>query len=66
MGELDANGGTRGSRKEGMSRTLLTADVAIRYSSPDGLPFSFEWTATVKTDGSVTTTPLQYTGPDTL
>ena len=43
-----------------------TGDVTIRYSSPEGLPFSFEWTATVKVDGTVTTTPFQYNGPDTL
>jgi hypothetical protein len=33
---------------------------------PWGLPFSFERTATVKIDGSVATTPLQYNCPDTL
>ena len=49
-----------------LSKDSATGDVTIRYSSPEWLPFSFEWTATVKIDGSVTTTPLQYTGPDTL
>ena len=43
-----------------------TGDITIRYTSPKGLPFSFTWTATVKVDGSVTTTPFQYNGPETL
>ena len=49
-----------------LSKDDATGDVTIRYSSPEGLPFSFEWTATVKVDGTVTTTPFQYNGPDTL
>jgi len=49
-----------------LSKDSATGDVTIRYSSPEGLPFSFEWTATVKVDGTVTTTPFQYNGPDTL
>ena len=38
-----------------------TGNVTIRYSSPEELPFSFEWTATINTDGNVTTTPLRFT-----
>ena len=43
------------------SRNDETGDVTIRYSSPEELPFSFEWTATISTDGNVTTTPLRFT-----
>ena len=35
-----------------LSKDDATGDVTIRYSSPEGLPFSFEWTATVKVDGT--------------
>ena len=44
-----------------LSRNDETGDVTIRYSSPEELPFSFEWTATINTDGNVTTTPLRFT-----
>ena len=43
-----------------------TGDVTIRYSSPKGLKFTFEWTATVRLDGSVETTPMRFTDADTV
>ena len=39
-----------------------TGDITIRYSSPKGLKFTFEWTATVRLDGSVETTPFRFAG----
>ena len=47
-----------------LSKDAETGAVTIRYASPEGMPFSFEWTATVTVDGSVSTTPFQYHGPD--
>ena len=44
-----------------LARDNDTGDVTIRYSSPKGLKFTFEWTATVRLDGSVETTPLRFT-----
>ena len=43
-----------------ISKNDETGNVTIRYSSPKELPFSFEWTATIKPDGHVTTTPLVF------
>ena len=45
-----------------LSRNAATGDVTIRYSSPKELPFSFEWSATIKPDGYVSTTPLRFLG----
>ena len=41
-----------------LSKDDKTGDVTIKYSSPDGLPFRFSWTATVDTAGNVKTTPM--------
>ena len=35
-----------------------TGDITIKYTSPEALPFKFEWTATVDISGNVTTTPM--------
>jgi len=43
-----------------LSRNEESGDVTIHYSSPKKLPFSFEWTATVRPDGYVSTTPFQF------
>lgn len=43
-----------------LTKDAETGDVTIHYSSPKSLPFSFEWTATVKQNGYVTTTPFQF------
>lgn len=43
-----------------LSRDSVTGDVTITYSSPKELPFAFTWTATVKTDGTTTTTPFRF------
>ena len=43
-----------------LSRNDKTGDITIRYTSPKELPFSFEWTATINVDGSVSTTPLYF------
>ena len=44
-----------------LSKNERTGEILIRYSSPEELPFSFEWTATVGIDGSVTSTPMIFT-----
>ena len=41
-----------------LSKDAKTGDVTIKYSSPDGLPFRFSWTATVDVEGNVKTTPM--------
>ena len=43
-----------------LSKDEETGDITIRYASPKELKFSFEWTSTVKPDGSVTTTPMKF------
>ncbi len=43
-----------------LTRDDRTGNITIRYSSPRALDFAFEWAATVKPDGSVTTTPLKF------
>lgn len=48
-----------------LSRDDVTGDITIRYTSPKALKFAFEWTATVKPDGSVSTTPLKFTDENT-
>ena len=35
-----------------------TGDITIKYTSPEALPFKFEWSATVDISGNVTTTPM--------
>ncbi len=49
-----------------ISKDETTGDISIRYSSPKELPFSFEWTATIKPDGYVSTTPMRFTDETTL
>lgn len=44
-----------------ITRNDTPGDVHIRFSSKKELPFAFEWTATVKVDGSVATTPFKFT-----
>ena len=41
-----------------LSKDDETGDITIRYANPKELPIAFEWTATVKTDGSMSTTPI--------
>ena len=43
-----------------LTKDAETGDVTIHYSSPKKLPFSFEWTSTVRPDGYVSTTPFQF------
>ncbi len=43
-----------------------SGDISIRYTSPKELPFSFEWTATIKPDGYVSSTPIRFTDETTL
>ena len=40
------------------AKNAQTGAVTITYSSPEKLPFTFRWTATVAVDGTVTTTPM--------
>ena len=49
-----------------ISKNDETGDISIRYSSPKELPFSFEWTATIKPDGYVSSTPIRFTDEATL
>ena len=46
-----------------ISKDATTGAVTIKYTSPAELPFRFEWTATVDTDGKVTTTPFKFEKP---
>ena len=43
-----------------LTRDAESGDVKIEYTSPKALPFTFNWTATVKTDGFVTSTPFHF------
>ena len=43
-----------------------TGDITIKYTSPEALPFKFEWTATVDISGNVTTTPIRFTDATAL
>ena len=49
-----------------LSKNADTGDITIRYSSPKELPFAFEWTATIKPDGYVTSTPLKFFSAERL
>ena len=46
-----------------LSRDDETGAVTIKYSSPEGLPFRFSWTATVDVEGNITSTPLSFEKP---
>ena len=46
-----------------LSKDAETGAVTIRYSSPEGLPFRFSWTATVDVEGKITSTPLNFEKP---
>lgn len=41
-----------------ISKDAQTGTVSIKYSSPEGLPIRFSWTASVDTEGNITTTPF--------
>ena len=43
-----------------LSKDATTGAVTIKYTSPAELPFRFEWTATVDTEGKVTATPMTF------
>lgn len=49
-----------------ITKDETTGDIHIRYSSPAELKFAFEWSATVKLDGTVTTTPFTFTDEETV
>ena len=46
-----------------LSKDAETGAVTITYSSPEELPFRFEWTATVDVFGNVTSTPPKFEKP---
>ena len=46
-----------------LSKDANTGAVTIKYTSPKELPFRFEWTATVDTEGKVTSTPMKFEKP---
>ncbi len=39
-----------------------TGAITVKYTSPKDLPLSFSWTATIDTDGNMTSTPLKVEG----
>lgn len=41
-----------------LSRDADTGVVTVKYSSPENLPLTFSWTATIDTNGKVTSTPM--------
>ena len=43
-----------------LTRNAETGAVTIRYSSPAGLPFRFEWTSTIDVDGKISSTPMVF------
>ena len=43
-----------------LSKDADTGAVTIRYRSPEGLPFRFEWTVTVDVEGKATATPMTF------
>ena len=49
-----------------ITRNKETGDISIHYTSPKELPFSFEWMATIKPDGYVSTTPFRFTDEATM
>ena len=49
-----------------IAKNDATGDITVRYTSPAELPFAFEWTATIKPDGYVSTTPMRFTDEATL
>ena len=46
-----------------LSKDPATGSVTIKYTSPEALPFRYEWTATVDIDGKVTSTPMKFEKP---
>jgi hypothetical protein len=44
-----------------LEQDAATGDITIRYASPAGLPFAFAWTCTVGLNGTVNSTPFQFT-----
>ncbi|MBQ7617296.1 MAG: hypothetical protein IJS50_00315 [Desulfovibrio sp.] len=43
-----------------LTKNEQTGDVTIKYTSPEALPFSFEWTSTIDVNGNVTSTPMIF------
>jgi len=41
-----------------LSKNDQTGAVTIRYTSPEALPFKFEWSATIDVNGNVSSTPM--------
>ena len=48
-----------------LSKDTDTGAITIHYNSPSGCPITFSWTATVDTNGTITTTPIQITDQPT-
>ncbi len=46
-----------------LSKDPVTGAVTIDYTSPEALPFRFEWSVTVGINGKVTTTPMKVEKP---
>ena len=52
-------GSDHGPMTVALSKNAETGDITIKYSSPEGSPVKFGWTATVDVDGKVTVAPVK-------
>ena len=41
-----------------LAKNEETGSITVKYSSPEGLPVRFSWTATIDVNGSMASTPL--------
>ena len=46
-----------------LSKDENTGAITVKYSSPDGLPLRFSWSATIDVDGNMTSTPMVVEKP---
>ena len=46
-----------------LSRNEDTGAITVKYSSPEGLPLRFSWTATINVNGTMATTPMVVEKP---
>lgn len=60
------NGGGQLPADFTLAKNDETGDVFIRFTGNKELPFRFEWSATVRLDGSVVVSPFQFTDGDAL
>ncbi len=41
-----------------LAKNEETGAITVKYSSPEGLPVRFSWTATIDVDGNMVSTPM--------